>query len=442
MTFLWLWAIISSAVALNFTYHNGRQLETFLRAINQDYPSITHLYSIGKSVDGIDLWVLAIGKYPTKHAVGIPDIKYVANIHGDEVVGREMLLHLIEHLVTMYGVNDNITALINSTRVHIMPSMNPDGFAITRTAKPDCNYSKGRKNKNAYDLNRNFPDIFENNTLAIRQPETSAVIDWVMSESFVLSASLHGGDVVASYPFDNIKSDGQKLPEYSKTPDDDIFIYLAKKYSYNHLIMYYGEICVNSLEFQDGITNGAQWYVLAGGMQDFNYVWGQCLELTLELSCCKNPPEHTLEEFWEENRVALIEFLKQVHLGIKGQILNVDGNPIENAQVQIQGRDNIYPFETNKWGEYYRLLLPGSYTLIVTVPGVGTILEDFELSNNETMFSAMKLNIHFSTTNITYVPSIKDGIYTYQNAVNIALLMQQNIILLVCPMIICTVLLH
>uniref|UniRef100_A0A8C4VHR9 Carboxypeptidase M n=1 Tax=Gopherus evgoodei TaxID=1825980 RepID=A0A8C4VHR9_9SAUR len=342
---------------------------------------------------GRDLWVLVLGRFPTQHTIGIPEFKYIANMHGDETVGRELLLHLIDFLVTNDKSDPVVTRLINSTRIHIMPSMNPDGFEATTTH--DCYYSEGRFNKNGEDLNRNFPDVFNSNNVTI-QPETQAVINWIQNETFVLSANLHGGALIASYTFDNGNPATGSLQGYSRSRDDDVFIHLAKTYSSNHASMYKGNECGNKPVFPYGITNGYAWYQLQGGMQDYNYIWGQCFEITLELSCCKYPPASQLQDFWNDNKAALIEYIKQVHLGVKGQVLDRHGQPIPNVIVEAKGREHICPYRTNQHGEYYLLLLPGSYVLNATAPGSGSILKTLLVPNGPENFSALKYDFVFS----------------------------------------------
>lgn len=137
------------------------------------------------------------------------------------------------------------------------------------------------------------------------QPETLAVIKWMQNYNFILSANLHGGAVVANYPFDKSR-DGRirGRTTYSATPDDKIFRkvrdrlkfpdvthisyrhcllcgyentwmngpvsfcvwwQLARTYSYAHGWMHKGWNCGDY--FDEGITNGASWYSLSKGEQ-------------------------------------------------------------------------------------------------------------------------------------------------------------------------------
>jgi hypothetical protein len=49
-----------------------------------------------------------------------------------------------------------------------------------------------------------------------------------------------------------------------------------------------------------------------GGMQDWNYLNSNCFELTIELNCAKFPHTSELYPLWQENKFALVEFIRQV----------------------------------------------------------------------------------------------------------------------------------
>ncbi|XP_065347148.1 carboxypeptidase D-like isoform X3 [Cloeon dipterum] len=367
----------NSDYGVEFKYHDYNELTQFLRLTSSRFPSLTALYSIGKSVQGRDLWVMVVSASPYEHMIGKPDVKYVANMHGNEAVGREMMLHLIHYLVTSYETDQYIRWLLDNTRIHILPSMNPDGFEVAREGT--CDGGQGRYNALGFDLNRNFPDYFKQNNKN-PQPETDAVKEWVSKIQFTLSGSLHGGALVASYPFDNTPTtrlcktsascsgfNSYNSPP-SVTPDDDVFKHLALTYSSNHEEMHRGEPCkAGTPSFNQGITNGASWYPLTGGMQDFNYVWNGCMEVTIEMSCCKYPARSQLPKFWEQNRLPLVKYLAEAHRGVQGFVQDENGNPIEKASLKVKSRE--VGFHTTKYGEFWRVLLPGQYILSVFAEG-------------------------------------------------------------------------
>ncbi|XP_003479838.3 carboxypeptidase N catalytic chain [Cavia porcellus] len=374
---------------MTFRHHRYDDLVRTLYKVRNQCPHITRIYSIGRSVNGRHLYVLEFSDFPGTHELLEPEVKYVGNMHGDEALGRELLLQLSQFLCEEFrNRNQRIVELIQSTRIHILPSMNPDGYEMAAAQGPNAyGYLIGRNNANGVDLNRNFPDLniyfyynekyggpnhhlpLPDNWKSQVEPETRAVIQWMQSINFVLSANLHGGAVVANYPYD--KSLRHRLRSSHRpttttpTPDDKLFQKLAKVYSYAHGWMHQGWNCGDY--FPDGITNGASWYSLSKGMQDFNYLHTNCFDITLELSCNKFPHQEELEREWLGNREALIQFLEQVHQGIKGMVLDENNNNLTGAVISVTGIN--HDVTAGEQGDYFRLLLPGTYTVTATAPG-------------------------------------------------------------------------
>ncbi|XP_036754749.2 carboxypeptidase N catalytic chain isoform X1 [Manis pentadactyla] len=396
---------------MTFRHHRYDDLVRTLYKVHNECPYITRVYSIGRSVKGRHLYVLEFSDYPGIHEPLEPEVKYVGNMHGDEVLGRELLLQLSEFLCEEFrNGNQRIVRLVQDTRIHILPSMNPDGYEVAAAqvlgpraglcrGKPSEEYVKpldegpdvsgylvGRNNANGVDLNRNFPDLntyiyynekyggpnhhlpLPDNWKSQVEPETQAVIQWIRSFNFVLSANLHGGAVVANYPYDKSlehRVQGFRRTANTPTPDDKLFQKLAKVYSYAHGWMYQGWNCGDY--FSDGITNGASWYSLSKGMQDFNYLHTNCFEITLELSCDKFPRQEELQRQWLGNREALIQFLEQVHQGVKGMVLDENYNNLADAVISVGGIN--HDVTSGDHGDYFRLLLPGTYVVTATAPG-------------------------------------------------------------------------
>lgn len=390
-------------------YEKYDEFTRLLKCYHSKYPKITKLGSIGKSVQDRELWYMQITDNPGIQEDGEPMFKYVGNMHGNEVISRQILIYLIEYLCDNYDKNDRVKKLVDSTNIFILPSMNPDGFEIAKEG--DCGYQyspgkiTGRNNANNKDLNRNFPDQFKNwNNFKVSEaePETRAMMHWIYKMPFVLSANLHGGSVVASYPYDSNKQ-MIETKVYSKSPDDALFRNLALTYAKEHPVMKTGKPkCPGSYQesFKNGITNGAYWYNVPGGMQDFNYLISNCFEITLELSCCKYPIASSLKKEWNNNKESLLKYIEQVHRSIKGKIVDKNNNGINGAVIVISGIN--HNVKSIKNGDYWRLLLPGTYKVTVSADGYETATKkDVKVKENQATIVNFTLKKIEATTQLS-----------------------------------------
>lgn len=223
-------------------------------------------------------------------------------------------------------------------------------------------------------MNRNFPDQYGVNDLnRVHEPETLAVMNWSLTNNFVLSANLHGGALVANYPFDDSPKDFIPGSDHRTAPnpteENEIFKHLASIYATAHRKMYLGKPCPSFImeSFPEGITNGADWYAVTGGMQDWSYLHGGTYELTLEVGCYKFPKAEELSTFWMDNREALLKYIEQVHIGIKGFVQSSIGTPIPHAAISVNNIQHVT--YTSKIGDYFRLLLPGKYNITASAKG-------------------------------------------------------------------------
>ena len=270
---LCLFGLFRSKSALDFKYHDYEAMTALLQRFQADYPAKVHLYSAGKSVLNKDLWVLAIShSEPHRHVIMRPEVKYVGNMHGNEPASKEILLHLIEHMLLNEDTDANIDYIMRHSRLHIMVCMNPDGLEIA--TEGDCSSLSGRFNANGYDLNRNFPESSisrrsrcTGGDTGVDEPvqsETQVIIDWLDTNQFVLSANFHGGALVANYPYDSRHSSGGSGRSMrivsSHTSDEDVFRYLARNYSFSHLTMRQMPQCDGDY-FKDGIVNGGRFLI-------------------------------------------------------------------------------------------------------------------------------------------------------------------------------------
>lgn len=331
--------------------------EQIMQDFATSYPNICSLHTIAVLPSGRKLLAIRISDNINVEE-DEPEFFYTSSMHGDELTGYILMLHLIDSLLTNYNQVPRITNLVNDIDIWINPLANPDG---TYAGGNNSVYGAQRYNANYVDLNRNYPDPADGPHPDGEewQPETVAFMNFAEERDFVMSANFHGGAEVVNYPWDT----------WSRLAADDNWWELVS-HEYADSCQAYSPNGYMS-DFNDGITNGYAWYTITGGRQDYMNYFQQCREVTLEISNTKLVPASQLINHWNFNRRSLLNYMEQVTYGVRGIVSDtVSGEPIE-AQLFISGfdKDSSMVFSSMPVGNYHRLLKAGTYNLTFFAEG-------------------------------------------------------------------------
>lgn len=336
----------------------------------EDRSDICDAFTIGKTVNGADIWGMRINGNATDYR--LPKVKLVGQIHGNEPRTRDVLIHLIEYLC----LQSSSRTLVQSTDIYVIPSLNIDG------------HPNKRKNANSIDLSRNFPDTrFPARTLRPIQPETEAYMNFSTEEAFILGLSFHSGELVSCIPYNS----GPRI--YSRDPqptsDDALFRVLAGKYVDHHPRM------KGSTRFPGGIVNGAEWYTHYGGLIDWDYSSRGCNSLIIEI--CRDCTKSGFF-YWEENKRAILSFLGAANQNrVYGVLVDSNDITLSNYKVNIKNaKDGRTGFVySNSAGVFHKVLTPGQYQLRLINRNHNSVMEkNFTISNQEYNVFLGNLIIH------------------------------------------------
>ncbi|MBN1938866.1 MAG: peptidase M14 [Candidatus Aminicenantes bacterium] len=127
-------------VTLSFDHwYDNAAIAKALMDLQAAYPQLLAVTSIGKSVQGRDIWAAVINNPKTGPADRKPGYYIDGNIHGNEIQGGEVALYTVNYLLKNYGKTEFATRLVDRLVFYVIPTMNPDSrdFYIHQAADPN-----------------------------------------------------------------------------------------------------------------------------------------------------------------------------------------------------------------------------------------------------------------------------------------------------------------
>lgn len=211
-------------------YHTYAELDAAFDSLAALYPTLCQKIDFGDSHQGRDLLALKISDHVGVNE-GEAQVLFMGCHHAREVISPEMPYLFAEYLLDNYGVDPDITALVDDREIWIAPMINPDGHQYV--VDGETFWRKNRRNNGdgtfGVDLNRNYPFAWGYDDVgsspftssetyrgpsAGSEPEIQGVVGLFQANAFTMALSFHSYGRMYLYPWGYVA-----LP----TADNEIF---------------------------------------------------------------------------------------------------------------------------------------------------------------------------------------------------------------------------
>ena len=336
-------------------YKTPSEIEDFLFDIHARYPAVTKLKSIGKSLEGRDIWAIKISDHAElkEHE---PVFLVNGMHHAREVMTPEITTDMIEYLAVNYGSDPEVTDWVNSTEIWIVPMLNVDGN--NKMWSDNSMWRKNTRNGHGVDINRNYPTGWNTcngsssnvnaqdyrGTAPASEPETQAMMGLVAKIKPVFNISYHSYSEIVIYPFGC-----RPLKTPTEAAVETIGAELGEKLDYKP---------------------GTAWELLYnadGGDIDWMYTEHQVIPYVIEVNSTFQGFQPNYKRWRDKtvlrNRHGWMHLLNRLQgPSLQGRVPKGEYEKIEIYRPGSE--DPIQTYRVNPDGSYFVILKPGTYDVI------------------------------------------------------------------------------
>ncbi|MBL7663780.1 MAG: zinc carboxypeptidase [Bacteriovoracaceae bacterium] len=356
---------IQEEAMLDPQYKNPDEIQAFLSAIQTQYPNITQMVEIGRSIENRPIWAMKISdNVKMRFEYDEPTIFFNSMHHAREVMTPEIAIDIIQYLTAGYGRDEKVTHWVNANEIWIIPMVNVDGN--NKVWNSNNMWRKNNRGNYGVDINRNYPykwgecngssgsrysETFRGDA-AGSEPETQAMMNFISQIRPVFSISFHSYSELVLYP-------GGCQGE--RAINKDVVEPIGKKL---------GQML--------GYTAGTSWeilYSVDGGDIDWMNSEFQTIPYVLEVNSTREGFQPSYNQWRDVTvnkvRVAWMYLLDMLDgPAVRGVVRGIHGQ-FENKYVvdfyrkDARGNYHYYHRQNSHWnGTFHVVLPPGDYKMV------------------------------------------------------------------------------